>query len=115
MSKKLTLELDEKTFAWLEVLAVGLAKENLNNDEYSAKISEMSREDNNNDFGNGVKVILVDIARSLADGVKRSGSWERNCLSSLTNYEGTYVSGVFDDCIKEEAKNNGFIVENENN
>jgi hypothetical protein len=114
MSKKLILDIDDKTFAWLEVLVVGLAKENLTSEEYIAKISEMSRKDKN-DFGNGVKNILVDIACSLADGVKRSDSWERTCLSSLTNCQGTYVSGTFDDCIKEEAKTRGFLVENENN
>ena len=105
--KEITLKLDDKTFAWLEVLVVGLAKENLDEKEFSARLSDISCKDND-DFGKGIKDLLEDIAGSLADGVKRSGSWERQCISSLTGYNGTYVPDMFDTCIKDEAKERGF-------
>ncbi len=107
--KKLTLELDDKTFAWLEVLAVGLAKENLSSDDFKARIVDMHN-DATNDFSSAINDLFVDVAESLATGVKRSGSWERSCLSSLTGYDGTYVSAMMDECIKSEAKDRGFDV-----
>ena len=45
MSKKITLELNDETFAWLEVLVVALAKDNLSEDEYRTRIAEMSRKE----------------------------------------------------------------------
>lgn len=109
-TKKITLELHEQTFAWLEVLAVGLARESLSDDEYQKRIVEMARKDKD-DFGAGVRDLLAQIADSLADGVRRPGSWERQCLSSLTGYEGTYLRGTFANCIKEDAKSLGFQVD----
>lgn len=109
-TKKITLELDENTFAWLEVLVVGLAREQFpesNQAEYQKRISEITRKDKD-DFGKGITELLTDVTNSLADGTRRSGSWERGCLQSLTGYDGTYVPAMFDDCIKEQAKLYGF-------
>ncbi len=110
--KKITIELEDTTFAWLEVLAVGLAKEQLNDGEYQQRISEMASGGGDN-FEQGVAELVADFANSLSDGVKRSGSWERQCLNQLTGYDGTYVSGSFDESIKEDAKQRGFKVDNE--
>ena len=108
--KKIVLELHEQTFAWLEVLVISLAKEQLSAEEYQKRIIEMSRlgED---DFGKGVSDLLVQIADSLSNGVRRPGSWERQCLSALTGYDGGYVAGTFADCIVEDAKSCGFKVD----
>jgi hypothetical protein len=107
--KKLTIELDDNTFAWLEVLAVGLAKENESVSDYQAAIEHMTRKQHD-DFGAGISQLLTSVAGSLATGVKRSGSWERETLSSLTGYQGTYVRSMFDKCIEEEAVKRGFNV-----
>ncbi|WP_240224554.1 hypothetical protein [Rheinheimera hassiensis] len=109
-TKKITLELHEQTFAWLEILVVGLARESLSDEEYQKRLVEMARKDKD-DFGVGVRDLLAQVADSLADGVRRSGSWERQCLSSLTGYEGSYVRGIFADCIKKDAESLGFQVD----
>jgi hypothetical protein len=107
---KLEIELNEKTFAWLEILASGLAKETLSNEDFKQRMAEMSNDSMEN-LSVGVADILENVAESLATGVKRKGSWERNCVQSLTGYQGTYIPEMFHDCIKEEAIDYNFNIE----
>ncbi|MBO9492202.1 hypothetical protein J7384_17710 [Endozoicomonas sp. G2_1] len=112
-TKRVTFDLDAQTFAWLEVLVVGLARENyaeISQEAYQERVNEIARRDKN-DFGKGVNELLKEIAISLADGTRRPGSWERGSLESLTGYQGAYVPEMFADCIKQQAIDHGFELE----
>ncbi|WP_162270746.1 hypothetical protein, partial [Photobacterium aquimaris] len=98
---KIMLELDDKTFAFLEMLAVGLELEA--NDKIDADWKGFNKE--KNDFSPAVRALLVNIANSVATGVRRSGSWEREIVDSLTGWQGTYNKMTLADCIKEEVTN----------
>ena len=79
-TKKIQLELNEHTFAALEVLAVGL---------YLQEGKELTEEwkgynKTKDDFSPAVRDLLVQISDSISTGVVRSGSWERGVVDSLT-------------------------------
>lgn len=111
-TKRITIDVSPETFAWLEVLAVGLAcKDNGDDiDARNADIKSMYRK-TQNDFGKGVSDLLEKAAYSFVDGVKRSGSWERQVLLSLFGYDGEYLPNTISDVIKEEAAERGFKTE----
>jgi len=89
-SKKIVLSLDQRTFQYLEVLAVGLNREICGDDEL------LNGHDNkNDDFAPLVSRLLEGVAVSLADGVRRPGSWERGIVDSLTGWDGTVNKGMF--------------------
>ncbi|MDO6543481.1 hypothetical protein [Photobacterium sanguinicancri] len=99
-TRKMQLELNEHTFAALEVLAVGLhLQENnvldKNWDGYDEK---------NDDFSPAVRALLVRMSNSVSTGVVRSGSWEREVVDSLTGWDGTFNRGMFAECIKDDFK-----------
>lgn len=94
-TKKIMLELDEQTFAKLELLAFGLHLE----DE---ELTPLKHDKKKDDFAPMVKDLLVGIADSLADGVMRSGAWEHDVVRSLTGWQGTYNPGMAAECIKDE-------------
>lgn len=89
--KRVTLNLTDETFALLEVLAIGLAREN-NQDIISNK--------QNDNFSPMVSGLLSSVADSLSTGIIRPGSWERDILYSLTGWNNTYVPAMVDDCVK---------------
>ncbi len=95
--KKITLELDEHTFAMLEMLAVGMHAEN-------EELYPIKADKQHDDFRPMVRDLLVDVANSLSSGISRPGSWERGVVSSLTGWQGTYKPGMAADCIKEEVE-----------
>lgn len=94
-TKKMVIELDQRTFAMLEVLAFGLHRQDP--DLYKEK-----HDKKNDDFAPMVKDLLVDVANSLAAGVTRPGAWERSVIESLTNWDGTVEPTMSDPCIREE-------------
>mgnify|MGYP000038256898 CR=1 FL=1 len=106
--KKITIELDDQTFNWLEQLVWGLTKEEHEKDTTAFTEKLKSLTSDNDDLSVGIKELIEDVAQSLASGVQRSESWERSCLNSLTGYEGTYSPLLFDECNKDSAKQNGF-------
>lgn len=102
MAQKIMLNLDDETFQYLEVLAVGL-----NFEQHDSKDNEAFQKGHNKEkdhFGPLVSRMLEGIAESLASGVRRSGSWERNCIESLTGWDGTINRGMFGPlvCIPED-------------
>ena len=99
MSKKITIELDEQTFAYLEMLAYGLEIENSGKVDNDWKGFNKAK----NDFSPAIRDLLVDVAGSMADGVRRSGSWERGVVDQLTGWNGTYNKGMVSDCIKKNV------------
>ncbi|MFZ3467356.1 hypothetical protein [Vibrio harveyi] len=100
MTRKLQIELSDKTFAYLEMLAFGLELERTGKDDLSDwKGFDKQR----NDFGPGVRELLQEIAGSIATGVDRPGSWERGVVDSLTGWQGTYNKGMLSECIKDEV------------
>lgn len=110
--KKLTIELSDSTFNWLEQLAYGLASEEHGpgSDALQARMKSMTREEHD-DLGDGVRDIIEQAVESMACGVARQGSWERQLLESLFAYEGTYSPHLFDESNKEEAKLRGLHVD----
>lgn len=111
-TKRITIDVTPEAFAWLEVLAVGLAsKENGDDiDALNADIKSMYRKAQN-DFGKGVSDLLEKAAYSFVTGVKRGGSWERQILLSLFGYNGEYLPSTIADVIKEDAAEYGFKTE----
>ena len=96
MSKKLVIELSDETFAYLEMIATGLQIEE--NGKVESEWDGYSKD--KNDFSPAVRQLLVSVADSMADGVRRSGSWERQVVDQLTGWQGTYNEGLLADCIK---------------
>ncbi|BAX56129.1 hypothetical protein PDPUS_4_00001 (plasmid) [Photobacterium damselae subsp. piscicida] len=101
MTRKLQIELSDETFAYLEMLAFGLEIEANGEVEETWKGFNIEK----NDFSPAVRSLLVDIAGSIATGVRRPGSWERGVVDSLTGWQGTYNEGMLSELIKEEVKN----------
>lgn len=93
MSRKIVLELNDETFGLLEALAFGLHLED-------PDLNETGYVKSRDDFGDGVRRLLVDAADSMAAGVRRPGSWERGTVESLTGWQGTYNWGMLADCVK---------------
>ncbi len=100
MSRKLQIELSDETFAYLEMLAFGLEVERSEKDDLG---DWKGFDKQKNDFGPAVRELLQEIAGSVATGVRRSGSWERSVVDSLTGWQGTYNRGMLADCIKNEV------------
>ncbi|MGR5116982.1 hypothetical protein [Photobacterium damselae] len=98
MGRKLQIELSDETFAYLEMLAFGLELEE--NNEVKEDWEGFNKQ--KNDFSPAVRSLLVDIADSIATGVSRPGSWERQVVDQLTGWNGTYNKAMLADCIKEE-------------
>ena len=94
MKKKITLNLDEKTFQYLEVLAYGLNQERNDGDKENEDLLA-GHDKINNDFAPLVAKLLEQIADSFADGVRRPGSWERGAVDELTGWDGTVNRGMF--------------------
>ena len=94
VTKTLVLNLEEKTFQLLEVLAFGLNIEKFPNDENSRELIN-GYNDEGDHFAPLVSRLLEDIAESLAAGVQRPGFSERDCLESLTGWQGTLNRGMF--------------------
>lgn len=92
------LELDDHTFALLEMLAVGLELQQ--NDSIPADWNGFSEK--NNDFTPAVRELIKYISQSLAVGVRRPGSWERGVVDSLTGWDGTFNQGMLNPLIKDE-------------
>lgn len=99
--RKLQIELDETTFAYLEMLAFGLQLERKPESEDIAEWSGFDKK--RNDFAPGVRELIVDVANSLAAGVRRPGAWEREVVDSLTGWQGTFNPGMLSECIKDEV------------
>lgn len=103
-NRKLMIELDENTFAFLEMLAFGIEieqRENLPEDKKD--MSDWSGFDKKkNDFAPAVRALLENVAGSLATGIRRPGSWERQAVDMLTGWNGTYNRGMLAECIKAE-------------
>ena len=97
MSRKLTIEVSDETFATLEVVAFGLELENNGDVDRDWKGHDKKRDD----FGPAVRELLTSVAGSLATGADRPGSWERGVLESLTGWQGTYNPGMVADCVKD--------------
>lgn len=93
-TRKLVIELDEVTFAELEVLAHGLHLQGYYSEE---EIFDKQK----NDFAPGVKKLLIQAAHSVSTGVRRPGSWERGIVDSIYCWDGSYNRGMFADCIKD--------------
>lgn len=100
-TRKLQIELDEKTFAYLELLAFGLHIEESPEGEDITKWSGHDKK--RDDFAPAVRELIQNILGSVADGVRRSGSWEREVVYSLTGWQGTFNRGMLAECIKEEV------------
>ncbi|HHP0467318.1 TPA: hypothetical protein ACRZZI_004979 [Vibrio harveyi] len=101
--RRLMIELDERTFALLELLAFGMEIEQL---EAGAEIDVESwkgYDAKNDDFAPAVRRLLNDVAGSLATGVRRPGAWERQVVEMLTGWNGMYNPGMAAECIKEEV------------
>lgn len=96
MSRKIVLDLTDETFAYLELLAFGLHLEDK---------AELNFNGTKNDFAPMVNTLLIDVADSLAAGVRRTGSHERQTVDQLTGWDGTYNIGMVADCIKADVKN----------
>lgn len=94
MTQHLMLKLDDETFQYLEVLAYGLNQERFNGDKHNETLMAGFNKPQNH-FGPLVSRLLEDMARSVATGVRRPGSWERGCLDSLTGWQGTVNRGMF--------------------
>ena len=98
MSKKITLDLDQATFEYLEVLAYGLNQELYDGDKGNeALLAGYAKE--KDDFAPLVSKLLEKIAGSLADGVRSPSSWEREIVDSLTGWDGTVNRGMFGETV----------------
>ena len=101
ITRKLQIELDEKTFAYLELLAFGI---HIESGQESEDITKWSGHDKKrDDFGPAVRELIQEIAGSIASGVRRPGSWEREVVGSLTGWQGTLNRGMLAECIKDEV------------
>ena len=98
MQKKIILNLDEKTFQYLEVLAFGLNQELYNGDKDNKELTK-GHNKQNDDFAPLVSRMIEKIADSLADGVRRPSSWERDTVDKLTGWDGTVNRGMFGNLI----------------
>ena len=94
MKKEITLNLDQATFEYLEVLAFGLNQEVHNGDKENEDLLA-GHDKIKDDFAPLVTKLLEKIADSLADGVRRPNSWEREIVDSLTGWDGTVNRGMF--------------------
>lgn len=101
--RKLELNLDDETFQYLEVLAVGLNVERYPDERENEEIVNGIDKDKD-DFGPLVSRLLENIADSLAVGVQRPGSWEYGCLYSLTRWNDTVCSNMFGPLVDIETK-----------
>lgn len=99
MSKKLVLNLSDDAFQHLEVLAFGLNRQHYPDQPKNEQLID-GHNKQNDDFGPLVSRLLEGVANSLADGVRRPGSWERGVLDSLTGWDGTINRGMFGDMVK---------------
>jgi hypothetical protein len=107
-TRKIILNLDDATFQYLEVLAVGLLEEEHDGDKHSNAFKKDLAAGHNktkNDFGPLVSKMLEEITQSLADGVRRNGSWERGVVESLTGWESTVCPDMFGDKVTIETQN----------
>ena len=94
MKKEITLNLDQATFEYLEVLAYGLNQELHDGDKENEELLA-GHDKIKDDFAPLVAKLLENIANSLADGVRRPTSWEREIVDSLTGWDGTVNRGMF--------------------
>lgn len=102
MPKKIMLELDDHTFAFLEMLAIGLELQE--NDTIDPSWNGFSQK--YDDFSPAVRLLITNIANSVATGVRRSGSWEREVVDQLTGWDGTYNKGLLSELIRDEITSN---------
>lgn len=102
-TRKLQIELSEDTFAYLEMLAFGLAIER--GEDPASKGNDWKGFDKQrDDFGPAVRELLQSVANSVSTGVARPGAWEREIVDSLTGWEGTFNRGMLAECIKDDVK-----------
>ena len=94
MKKEITLNLDQATFEYLEVLAYGLNQELHDGDKENENLLA-GHDKTKDDFAPLVAKLLEKISDSLADGVRRPNSWEREIVDSLTGWDGTVNRGMF--------------------
>ncbi len=100
-TRKLQIELSEHTFAYLEMLAYGLAVERKDLPE---NIKEWKGFDKSkDDFAPAVRKLIVEMCNSVSTGVSRPASWEREVVGSLTGWDGTFNRGMLAECIKAEV------------
>lgn len=102
-TRKLMIELDERTFALLEVLAFGMKIEEMPEGEEISADNWDGYDKKKDDFAPAVRSLIEDVAGSLATGVRRPGAWERQTVEMLTGWGGMYNPGMAAECIKEEV------------
>ncbi len=98
MKKQITLNLDQATFEYLEVLAYGLNQELHKGDKENKELLT-GHDQEKDDFAPLVSKLLEKISSSLADGVRRPSSWEREIVDSLTGWDGTVNRGMFGETV----------------
>ena len=100
--RRLVIELPEHTFQLLEVLCVGMKREDWerwpNSKSWADELEELADKKNDN-FAPGVRALVVSLINSLSTGVERSGSWERGCLDSLTGWDGLLIPKMFGELV----------------
>lgn len=102
-TRKLMIEIDERTFAYLELLVFGMKIEQMEEGEETPSEEWDGYDKKKDDFAPAVRKLLEDVAGSLATGVRRPGAWERNVVEMLTGWGGMYNRGMLAKCIEDEV------------
>lgn len=101
--RKIVVNLSQREFEYLELLAVALVKERVENDEDFIEEITAGMSKKNNDFGPLVSRLAERILGSVAVGVERPGSWERGTVDALTGWQGLVLPNMAGQTIREDA------------